>query len=973
MDIWPNFFKTFIRLIQDEPDNIKKLIIIDYYLRILISIHTDIGDQLFQHDSKTVQVSNNLKDLIRLNDMENIVLNWRDILNFVGKSLESNSNQNLKVEILKNLFKVIGGWVSWIDINLVINNDFLDSFFNLFDIKLLRNDICTLFIEIFSKKMPSEKKMELLNLMKTNELIQTSMDTKLQFNDNDTDSNDPDEVSFYEHLASMINNVGIEYLIVIEKTDSSLELKQLAFQHLNSLLPYVLRILPNDFDDISFQVFPFISNFLTILKKISKHQDSTIINISEYSEFLDNLLDKIISKMKYDDDDDGLSDEDEDEDAQEFQDLRNKLKIFQDAISAINPDLFVAKISDVILKTLVNNGSGDWRNLELGLYELTNFSDIIRNNSMRLPKTEINKSKAFKMFESLLVDLINNKNNLLNKADHPLIQLCFLDLIIKHYTFFTSSSNGKNLNENNQLTNNILEIINSKYGLFNEHSKVQKRCFYLFSKFIKLTKPRLDPVILKNLIISWSESLLIIKAQVLADNKNVLSTGVLADVEEEDLDKQDVSEDSYFESQVNLFETIGLLIALCFGKNACNEQEITDMMDIVMNPLFQNLKQCMDIFPTFQFPLDRQQVIMQTHHCLIALGTLARGFENFKFSESKNKNANIKNNEIIQKIIEVKFQNATEACLVILDYFKEFVYIRDSVRFTFSRFIAILDVNIKDSLTRLIQIILANEDISGTELINFISFINQIVYSFCKNWTFYSLLNELLESLFDRIFKVLNKQKLKIKEKESNTILQADPLLAKLKISSANLQKSYLTFIMTLVNNHVFSLMINAINQKTFVLVLNSIFEYVNDIEEPMVCKISFNLLENFVNLLSSGSLNDKNDIIFTQINTPLHLDGVEEYLLKTSILRCFEIPFQNSKLDIKDAQGRLIVNEISFLLKILFENYKVNMINYLTNVYFPEVGFPGDTAEEFLNNLVNSNEKQFKQYFVQFVARMKN
>lgn len=971
LNIWPSFFKSFIKLIENdsETNDLKKIIIIDYYLRILLSIHTEIGDQLYLKDSKSVETSNNLKDLVRLNDMEGIVLNWKYIITFVGNSLANNENESLKIDILKNLLKTIGSWVSWIDINLVINNNFLDNFYQFFEIKLLRNDVITLFIEIISKKMPSEKKMELLTLMKINDIIISSIDNRLKYNDADTESNDDEEVQFYEHLSKLINAVGIEYLLIIEKPDSSVELKQLAFARLNELLPYVLRILPNDYDDISLQVFPFISNFLTILKKIGRHNDTSIINLADYAEFLSNLLAKVIIKMKYDEDDDGLADEDEDEDAQEFQEIRNKLKVFQDAISAINPDLFVSTITDFINSTLFNESTNkDWRSFELGLFELTNFSEILRNNSMKLPKSEINKSQPFLVFQKFLLDLITEKNYLMIKADHPLIQLTFLDLIIKHYHFFVAGNN-KNLNENNVLTNNILEVINSKYGLFNEHSKVQKRCFYLFSRFIKLTKPVLEPSILSNLIGALSQSLLAVKAQVSPENKTALQQDSGFDEDDKEL-----TEDSYFESQLYLFETIGLLIALCAnkGRGASGglDESIANMIDIILSPLFNDLKQCMDLFPSVQFPLDKQQVILQAHHCLTAIGTFARGFE----YNNPNSNVNVAAEHVQNKTVVSKFENASEVVLVILENFKQFKTIRDSARFAFSRFIPILQSSTKGYLTRLISIVLSNEDISSAELTNFVGFINQIVYSFSKDVGIYQLLNELLESLLDRIFKVMDKLKLKIEQKSNNEILKSDPLLNGLKNQKINVQKTYLTFIVTLVNNHVFSLLVNERNQKLFPLVVATIFEYINDIEETMVCKLSFNILENIISLLHTGTLVDKDDVIHSiQPNIVLKIDGIEEYLLKTSVSACFEIPFKNVNFSPKDAQSRLILNEISFVLKLLYNSYNDVLINFLQNVYFVEINFPSEISNDFLSSLVNFNDKDFKQYFAQFVTKLSN
>ncbi|GMM37361.1 Ran GTPase-binding protein [Saccharomycopsis crataegensis] len=963
LNIWPGFFKTFIKLIENDDNNkLRKLTIIDYYLRILLSIHSEIGDQLYQNDPKTVEVSNNLKDVIRMNDMSSIVMNWKYIIEFIESS---NNTDDETVVVLKTLFKVIGSWVGWIDITLIIGDKFfLDNFYKFFEVKMLRDDIIELFMEIISKKMSSDKKMELLQLFNINQIIATSM-SKLQLLKSEDLENSADDVNFYEHISKLINTTGIEYLIIIEKSDSSIELKQLAFTKLNEILPFFLEILPNDYDDISLQIFGFISNFLTILKKIRRYNNTEILDISNYNDFLENLLTKIIIKMKYDEEDDGLGDDEEDEDVREFEEMRSKLKVFQEAISNINPDLYLTTVNNIINETLFKPDMvKDWRTFELGLYELTNFSEILRINTMKLPKNEINKSKPFLLFQGFLIDLINKMGNMLVQLDHPLIQLSFLELITKHYNFFingppssgVSDTSTKNFNENNVLTNNILEIINSKYGLFNNTPKVQKRCFYLFARFIKLTKPRLETSILKNLVVNLTQSLLLIKAKI--DNNS--NDNKIIDLEND----EEVPDDVLFDNQLYLFETVGLLISLYDG----DKNEIAEMIDLVLNPIFNDLKQCMDIFGNFSYPLDQQQILLQVHHCITAMGTFARGFEQQQV---------LKNLTGTKEVVGLKFKNSCEASVMILEQFRNFRIIRDCVRFLFSRMMPILQGDIRGYLTTLISIALANEKMSSGELISFVSFINQIIYSFNKDGEFYDLLNELVGSLIDRIFKTLECQKMmidaKINDDSVKTDKKSDPIVVNLKLQRVNVVKSYLGILLTMMNNHVFSVLLNDINQKWLPPIFNSVFEYVCDVKDAMVCKLAFNVLQMMVEFLSGGVLADKEDCYYVvKGGAPLKVDGVNEYLLKQSVAVCFEIPFKNSDFDLKDGQSRLIINEVAMLLKSLCKYYNDVFVKYMVDVYFVEINLPGEVGNELMQATMNLGDKEFKQYFIGFVGKMK-
>ena len=104
---------------------------------------------------------------------------------------------------------------------------------------------------------------------------------------------------------------------------------------------------------------------------------------------MSTLLNKIILKMKYDEDDDGVLDEDA---HAQFLEFRSRLKIFHDSIAVLEPDLYLNAIPIVINESIFDNSNHtNWRKIELGLYELNNFSDSIRMNVFQIPKKKLIK------------------------------------------------------------------------------------------------------------------------------------------------------------------------------------------------------------------------------------------------------------------------------------------------------------------------------------------------------------------------------------------------------------------------------------------------------------------------------------------------------------------------------------------------------------------------------------------------------
>ena len=187
---------------------------------------------------------------------------------------------------------------------------------------------------------------------------------------------------------------------------------------------------------------------------------------------MSTLLNKLILKMRFDDDDDGVLDEDT---QAQFLDFRAKLKSFQDTIALLEPQLYLEAIPVIINESIFETNVDDvnWRKVELGLYQLNGFSDSIRNNVFQISRNEINQSKPYLIFQEFLIKLINS--DLIMKINHPMIQSNFFELIVKHYNFLVSRES------NFELIIKILQIFTSPLGLFNENEKVRIRSWYLFS------------------------------------------------------------------------------------------------------------------------------------------------------------------------------------------------------------------------------------------------------------------------------------------------------------------------------------------------------------------------------------------------------------------------------------------------------------------------------------------------------------
>ncbi|KAF3986267.1 hypothetical protein FT663_00967 [Candidozyma haemuli var. vulneris] len=860
------FIKSLLMLIQSS-----NLLSIDYYLRILISIHFHIGDKLISRSKEAQNRSNVLKDLIRERDMPQLVESWKTILTTVKDTT-----------LLDNALKVVGSYVNWMEISMFIQNGFIGIIYEfLKSSPQLRNQSCVTLVEIISKKMKPASKLELINLLDLTSVIGSLKD---------------DDLDFIENLAKLANQIGIELAIVLENDGSLLNDINV---HFLKLWPTILEFLGHEYDDVSQQIFPFIQAYLLLAKK---YNDLNSVDL------LSALLKKIIIKMKYDEDADAFDDD------EQFADVRSKLKTFQDTIAILNPQMYLEMMPMIIENSIFNASSDDWPSVELGLYELSNFGDSLKNNLVNFPKTEITTSKPYQEVQSFLIKIINNFTSI----NHPKNHLAFFELIIRHFS--TKSFNNTTNTSIDELVIKILELF-SEYGLFNSLESVRLRTWYLFFRFVNITKPKLNDYFLENLLIKF-QPLLVIKAE-------------LPTRDEDD----DIVENGNFSSQLYLFEALGILISMADSPDATARS-----IDILFNPLFSSLETCISREDKDVNPL----IPLQANHSLMALATVTRGLD----TQAPGKSTAAKHDA---KVVG-KVGDAAQVVLITLENLNKSENVRDAARFAFARLMPILDVQSSSHLSKLISLILASPKLKINELGDFLSFVGQIVHQFKDNDGMFHLLNDLITPMIRKIFELLSA------DEENNPHVTRDKY---------QLKKSFLNFISIVVINNQFSLLLTETNKPIFPQVVSSIIEYSQDLNDLPTAKSAIVQFGNVIAVLgcNNGKITDAKDKLST---TLAPIEGIDEYLMESTVKLCFELPFSNAAFDLSEASLRNLAQDLSLLLKT-YQNRSSQgeFVNFLVN-YLVNVGLSQDLTNDFGQKLVDMDAKSFKKYYVTFLSELK-
>lgn len=952
---WNSFFDDMIQVLQiqnllnnDVSTNNKpqfSLLGLDYFNRICLSINSEIADQTFARP-KELQIKNNdIKDVMRLSDVPKLTIIWLNGLKYlIPSSAETCTTDSSNLVCIT--LSCIGAYVSWIEITLIVTPEYIGTIYGYLDYNPTKISCANCLCEIISKKMKPDDKLSLLSML--------NLTNKLSNHDNNQlNKTRDDDVEINEAIAKLASSIGVEFTIIIDQcNDSNIQTPQLqqvattADQHIiDQVVPLVLKYMADEYDSVTEQTFSFISQYLTVMKKLfavgGKPGSAVALNSkqiplsSNHQMFLNLLIQVCFKKMRIDD----SQSEDSNDAIEEFNDtIRSKIKTFQDVIAVINPTLYFENISNIINNCLTNTTNINWRDLELTIYQMHNLAESIKNNLFGINKQEIAQSHPYQMMTKFMSLLLQNYS--IFQIDNQYVQILFFELVVKHYVFLP----GAGTNNNEDLT--LLNIFCSPFGMFNNRQKVRHRTWYLFSRFIKTTKPKLNVPILTELM-SKVVPLLTVKA--LPSNP-------------------DGSEaiDTTFDNQLYIFEGTGILIG-------SNSDCTYDIIDEVLKPLYTDLEKC--ISSQLQTP----DIILESHHILMSIGTFARGIHSGLVPENQVNNTDVNQKIIVRSLIE-KFSNIAEVVLVTFSFFNKHESIRDASRFTFSRLIPILHKDIIPFSSKLVVLFLES-DLKVLEMNDFLSFLGQMIHMFHNEENCYSLFDNLFQSVIQKIKTLMEQLKQEGKnENQDHNNNNVNKIVIKNVVVTDSfrdlilLKKAYFSFLQSFVTNNCVSILLSERNRVILPYILEDVLSITpEELQEISTMKVTLNLLLNFIKYFGSGELLDPKDKKISK------LDGLNEFFITKTIPMIFEIIFKPEyKFNVNDGGNKIICNDLSKILMEIYlqsggKNYNDNpCLKYLMEVYFPQVQFPNNLGMELVEGMMVQNSKQFERFFISFINKIK-
>ncbi|KAL9031146.1 MAG: hypothetical protein Q9196_000784 [Gyalolechia fulgens] len=870
-----------------------------FFLRVLIQIHDDIADIFLSRSTDDRKKNTELKDLIRERDAKTIAASWQEILSYWrGKD----------PKVIDLCLATIGRWVSWTEISLIITDTLRDQLLELVTSPMpqdgsvpLRETALTTLKEILHKKMGSDYKLELINFLKIREVVGHIVASPALADLRATSQYDTD---LAESVAQLVNHSVSDIARALEIAQDQSTVMIQGVSQLKEFLPLVLRFFSDEYDEICSTVIPCLSDLLTLFRK--KEKLSMTIR-EQCSAMLSPLLDAVVMKMRYDETS-SWGNEDAQTDEAEFQELRKRLHVLQQAVAAVDDHLYQEKISTVVVSTFENfkrSGSQiDWRDLDLALHEMYLFGEYALRGGGLYSKTKPVTPAA----ERLIAMMYKLVDSGVASSLHPSVQLQYMEICVRYYHFFDA---------NPQYISATLECF-VQY-VHHDHVKVRTRSWYLFQRFVRHIRQHIGDI--AQTIIQALSDLLPIKAEIpdeVSDNSGMSS----------EEDQQTPS--ARFDSQLYLYEAIG---SICSARGVLVENQVVHIRTVI-TPLFSDLE--VHLGPAKN---GDELAVMQVHHLIMALGTLARGFSDWTPAHTSPAAAPPASE------VSEEFSRTSEAILVALESVSvNSEVIRAAARFAFSRLVGVLGSRILPQLPRWIDGLLSRTS-SKDEMALFMRLLDQVVFGFKTE--IYNILDTLLTPLLQRVFAG-------IAEPATGTDDE---------IQLAELKREYLCFLLVILNNNLEAVLVSEANQAGFATVISTIEHLAKDASDFPTAKLAFTVLTRMV--ITWGGPD-----IQTGSPQPI-LPGFDRFMMERFSPLCWTLPSQPN-FDPKDAYGRQAMGEAAGLQKAIYSKTGEEYLSYLRNNELSGMGMDAGTVDEYLRALANTDAKAFKQYFQSLVQRSK-
>lgn len=441
---WPMFFQDLLRTLNSGQQAV------DMYLRILQAVDQEVVDREIIHSAEESQRNTAIKDAMRETCVAQLADSWLQILTAYESS---------RPELACLCLDVVGKYVSWIDINLVANDQYVPVLLRFLEQPLLRESACDCIYEVLSKGMDPVVKTQLVESF-FSVLVSAGI----------LNPPEDEEGDFLAKLSKLICGVGIALIISWQKLSKSGDAANLAKTQaaLEGKMSYMLRFLGDEDDDVSGAVGDFAQEYISMLKTVGTLS-------ATQQEHVQGMLYTVVKKMKYDE---SYNFESEGEDEAMFMDYRKQMRVIFNNLAQLDSDLILVTVHNIVTQTLPQWESANFRDVEMAVTLLYSVAEAVPASHGQHFTGNLTKVSALQDMMRLLV------SSRVSCHGHVIVQLQFFETVVRYDKFFLCEP---------QHIPDVLAAFLDKRGLRHPSPKVRSRCSYLFSRFVKSLKAHLQP------------------------------------------------------------------------------------------------------------------------------------------------------------------------------------------------------------------------------------------------------------------------------------------------------------------------------------------------------------------------------------------------------------------------------------------------------------------------------------------------
>jgi exportin-T len=392
-------------------------------------------------------------------------------------------------------------------------------------------------------------------------------------------------------------------------------------------------------------------------------------------------------------------------------------------------------------------------------------------------------------------------------------------------------------------------------------------------------------------------------------------------------DQSDHSADAEFNGQLYLFEAIG-----CISSTSTTPIEKQIMYArTIMDPLFSDIERNLPAAKSGD-----AQAILQIHHVIMALGSLAHATAN---------------SAPVKEVTE-GFSRAAEAILIALEALKSSFDVRTAARASFSRLMGVMGIGMLPLLPRWIDGLLSQSS-SKDEMAMFLRLLDQVVFGFKKE--IFSVLDSLLTPLLQRVFAGL-----------AEPITGTDD-----EIQLAELRREYLTFVQIILNNDLGSVLVSESNQNFFEPLIISVTTLAKTVTNGTgnlaASRLAFSVITRMADLWGGPNIATLSARPISSTLPPQPaFPGFDRFLIERFHPICWEA-LREPQFQPADAQAKQVLNEIAGLEQTIYMKTGDMFLQHLQQAFFPSMGVDGS---DFIKYMTTSTDRKGLAVYLQGFLR---